>query len=83
MQVKLNYLKQAMLSNMLISDQDKRVAGKIKYFAHRVNPDERIVQTHCIMALDDEDAICLAKAVCGHLRVDLWQNSRLVKVIEP
>ena len=64
-------------------DQSKRVTADMTYHAHRVGPDGRIVQTHCIAAEDDEDAIYLAETIRGNLRVDLWQGPRLVRIIEP
>ena len=62
---------------------NEAASGEKVYYAHRVAKDDRIVQTHCIIADDDEDAVYLAETVGGNLRVDLWQGSRLVATIEP
>ena len=53
------------------------------YHARRIGKDGGTIQTHCIVAIDDEDAIYLAETVGGTQRVDLWDGARLVKAIEP
>lgn len=53
------------------------------YSARRLDTKGATVQAHCIIAHNDEDAVYLAETMGGTMRVELWHESRLVKIIDP
>jgi len=54
-----------------------------RYVARRIGPDGEAHQAHCIVAMDDEDALYLAWTISAGLPVELWEGDRLVRTIYP
>ena len=59
------------------------MAVEKRYVARRIGPDGKPHQAHCIVAMDDDDAIYLAWTISGGLPVELWEGDRLVWTIHP
>jgi hypothetical protein len=54
-----------------------------RYVARRIDRDGKVHQSHCIVAMDDEDAIYLAWTISAGLSVELWEGDRLVRTTAP
>ncbi|SFU97636.1 MULTISPECIES: hypothetical protein [unclassified Methylobacterium] len=52
------------------------------YYVRRLDDEGRTVQTHCIVALDQDEALELAYTISGAGRAQLWQGAQLLHEIE-